>query len=183
MSMISKPGLLPTLGHSSYTKQGVAWSEWVCPRGVTVQTIPHPGPFLRHQKKCILERMSLPSRNVYPASTSKWRILWNCSQLWTLKEWLLDEADHSPWPLLKVTVKKNDCPRPFPHTGHKGNHFLWYINNLSDHFHYENDYPIWTIFWTGKCMSVKNLKPLSELERNCSSLTIFWTEKWLSINQ
>jgi hypothetical protein len=71
--------------------------------------------------------------------------------------------------ILYCTTKKNDCPRPFPHIGHKGNRCLWYINNLSNHFHYENDCPIWTIFRTGKCMSVRNLKPLSELERHCSS--------------
>ena len=89
-------------------------------------------------------------------------ILQNCSQLWTSKEWLPGEADHSTWPLLRVTAKKNDCPRPFPHTDHKGNCCLWYISNLSNHFHYENDCPIWTIFRTRKCMSVRNLKPLSE---------------------
>jgi hypothetical protein len=54
-----------------------------------------------------------------------------------------------------------------------GNHCLWYMNNPSNHFHYENDCLIWTIFRTGKCLSVRNLKLLSELERNCSSWTIF----------
>jgi hypothetical protein len=61
-----------------------------------------------------------------------------------------------------VTVKKKDYPKPFPHNGHKGNCCLWYISNLSNHFHYENDHSIWTIFRTRKCLSVKNVKPLSE---------------------
>ena len=94
-------------------------------------------------------------------------ILRNCSQLWALKEWLSDEVDQSSWPLLRVIVKKRDCHRPFPCTGHKGNHCLWYINNPSNHFHYENDRSIWTIFWTEKCLFVRNLKPLSELESIC----------------
>ena len=63
-------------------------------------------------------------------------ILRNCSQLWTSKEWLPREANHSTWSLPRVTAKKNECPRPFPHTFYKGNHCLWYINNLSNHFHY-----------------------------------------------
>jgi hypothetical protein len=75
-----------------------------------------------------------------------------------------------------VTTKKNDCPRPLPHTGHKENRCLWYINNLSVHFHYENHSPIWTIFQTGKCMFVRNLGPLSRLEGHCPTWTIFQTE-------
>ena len=142
------PWLL-NLDHSSGTKQSATWREWIFPR----EWLSKPFP-----KEMIVLHQP-PKRT----------ILRNCSQLWALKEWLSDEPDQSSWPLLRVTVKKRDCPRPFPHTGHKGNHCLWYINNPSNHFHYENDHSIWTIFWTGKCMSVRNLKPLSKLERNCSS--------------
>jgi hypothetical protein len=60
-----------------------------------------------------------------------------------------------------------------------GNHCLWYINNPSNHFHYENDRSIWTIFRTGKCLSVRNLNhfpnwketaqagPFFKLENDC----------------
>jgi hypothetical protein len=45
-----------------------------------------------------------------------------------------------------------------------GNRCLWYINNPSNHFHHENDRSIWTIFRTGKCLSVRNLKSLPKLD-------------------
>ena len=69
--------------------------------------------------KCNLERMYNPRGMFVLHQPPKRMILWNCSQLWTLKEWLPDEADHSTLPLLRVTAKKNVCPRPFLHTGHK----------------------------------------------------------------
>ena len=176
-----------TLGHSSDTKQSVTWREWVCPKEWLSWTIPHPGPFLRHQTRCSLERMSLPSRSNCPDHSPPWAIpltlkcnlermynpqgmfvlhqppkrtiLRNCSQLWTLKEWLPGEADHSTWPLHIVTAKKNNCPRPLPIMGSR---CLWYISNQStSHVNYN-----------GKPLSVRNLNPLSKQESICPIWTL-----------
>jgi hypothetical protein len=54
-----------------------------------------------------------------------------------------------------------------------GNHCLWYIINPSNHFHYENDHSIWTIFRTRKCMSIRNLKPLAESRKELSKIDHF----------
>jgi hypothetical protein len=78
-----------------------------------------------------------------------------------------------------VTAKKNDCPRPFPHTGHKRNHCLWYINNLSYHFHYKNDCPIWTIFQTGKCFPVRKSQTTFQTRKDLPILDHF--SKWKMI--
>ena len=163
LSLIVKPGPFPYLIHSSSTKKSETCREWIFPREWL------SGPF--------------PNEMTILHQPPKQTILQNCSQLWASKEWLFGEADQFSWPLLRVTAKKKDCPRPFLHTGHKGNWCLWYIKNPSNHFHYENDHSIWTIFRTRKCLSIRNLKPLFEHERNYSSWTIFRTEKWISINQ
>ena len=91
-----------------------------------------------------------------------------------------DYPDHFLRKWLSYTNLQNG---PFPMLTTMGNHCLWYIINPSNHFHYENDRSIWTIFRTGKFLFVKNIKPLSELERNSHPRTFFELKKWLFINQ
>ena len=75
---------------------------------------------------------------------------------------LSGEAIQSSW----VTLKKRDYPRPLPMLTIMGSH----VYGTST---------IWTIFRTGKCLSFRNLNPLSKQERICPSWTIFQSWKWM----
>ena len=94
MSLIVEPGTSTYLDHSPGTKVHATWREWICPREWL------SGPF--------------PKEMTVLHQPPKQTILRNCSQLWASKEWLSGEADQCSWPLLRVNIKKRDCPRPFP---------------------------------------------------------------------